>query len=159
KYLSERKDVDPKRIAVAGHSEGGTVALMAATKDKHIAAVALLATPGSTGAELVLAQQRHLLDRTKLSADEKQAKIDLQKRIHEAALTGKGLDQLPPDLRRVAGNVEFQSLLSSDPIKIVPEVRQPLLIVQGELDTQVEPSNADRLESLARKRKKQVAVD
>ena len=32
-------------------------------------------------------------------------------------------------------------------------VRQPLLIVQGELDTQVEPQNADRLEALARARK------
>jgi len=32
-------------------------------------------------------------------------------------------------------------------------VKQPLLIVQGELDTQVEPSNADRLEQLAKSRK------
>jgi fermentation-respiration switch protein FrsA (DUF1100 family) len=41
----------------------------------------------------------------------------------------------------------------NDPAKTMPDVRQPILIVQGELDTQVAPSNADRLEALARKRK------
>ena len=46
KMLADRKDVDPKRIAVVGHSEGGLVALIAAAKEKRIAAVGLIATPG-----------------------------------------------------------------------------------------------------------------
>ena len=46
KALTDRKDVDTKRIAVVGHSEGGTVALLAAAKEKHIAAVVLIATAG-----------------------------------------------------------------------------------------------------------------
>jgi uncharacterized protein len=153
KLLSERKDVDPRRIGVAGHSEGGSVALLAASKDKRIAAVALLATNGVAGSELILAQQRHALDRMQLSDVERQSKIDLQKQIHEAVLTGKGWDQVPMELRRTVDNPEFQSILSNDPAKVMPDVRQPILIVQGELDTQVEPSNADRLEALARKRK------
>lgn len=153
KLLSERRDVDPKRICVAGHSEGGSVALLAASKDKRIAAVALMATGGVPGADLVLAQQQHLLDRMKLSDEERQAKIDLQKQLHQAVLSGKGWDQIPPDLRRTVDNPEFQSLLSNDPAKVMPDVRQPLLIVQGDLDTQVEPSNADKLEALAHKRK------
>src|SRR6266508_2090459 len=37
KLLAQRKDVDPKRIAVVGHSEGGAVGLIAAARDKHIA--------------------------------------------------------------------------------------------------------------------------
>jgi len=158
KLLSERKDVDPKRIAVAGHSEGGTVALLAASKDKRITAVALLAANGVTGADLILAQQRHQLDRMKLSDEERQSKIDLQKQIHEAVLTGKGWDQIPPELRRTVDTSEFQSILSNDPAKVMPDVRQPILIVQGDLDTQVEPSNADQLEALARKRKNQPPV-
>jgi len=159
KALSQRKDVDPKRIAVIGHSEGGSVALMAAAKEKRIAAVALLATPGVTGSELVLAQQKRVLDRSTMSAEEKQAKVDAQKRIHEAVITGKGLEQLPPDVRRAVDNPEFQSILVADPAKLVPNVRKPLLIVQGELDTQVEPSNADRLEELAHQRKNSPPVD
>ena len=159
KLLSDRKDVDPKRIAVVGHSEGGLVALMAAAKDKKIAAVGLIAAPGITGADIVLAQQQRLLNRMTLTPEEKQAKVDAQKKIHEAVITGKGLEQLPPDVRRTVDNAEFQSLLVSDPVKLVPNVRQPLLIVQGELDTQIEPQNADRLGELARKRKNASAVD
>ena len=153
KLLSDRKDVDPKRIGVAGHSEGGAVALLAAAKDKRIAAVAVLATNGVSGSDLILAQQKHALDRMQLSDEDRQAKIELQKQIHQAVLTGKGWDQIPADVRRTADSPEFQSILTNDPAKVMPDVRQPLLVVQGELDTTVEPSNADKLEALAKKRK------
>jgi len=159
KALAERKDVDPKRIAVVGHSEGGSIAMIAAAKDKRIAAVALIATPGVTGAEAALAQQQHLLDRSTMTAEEKQAKVDAQKRIHDAVITGKGLDQLPPDVRRTVDNPEFQSILTTDPAKVMPEVHKPILVVQGELDTQVDPSNADRLAALARGQKKPPPVE
>jgi pimeloyl-ACP methyl ester carboxylesterase len=153
KFLADRKDVAAKGIAVIGHSEGGAVALMAAAKDKRIAAVGLIAANGVTGAELILQQQEHLLSLAKISDAEKQGKIALQKKIHEAVITGKGWEDVPPALRKQVDNPEFQSLLVNDPAKTMPDVRQPILIVQGELDTQVAPSNADRLEALARKRK------
>jgi pimeloyl-ACP methyl ester carboxylesterase len=156
--LADRKDVDPKRIAVIGHSEGGDVALTAAAKDKKIAAVGLMATGGVSGADLVLEQQEHVLDRSKISDADKQAKIALQKKIQQAVITGAGWDDVPPAVRRQVDNPEFQSLLLFDPAKVIPNVRQPILIVQGELDSQVAPSNADRLEALARKRKNAAPV-
>ncbi len=159
KMLSDRKDVDPKRIAVVGHSEGGSVALIAAAKDKHIAAVGLLATPGVPGTDIVLAQQKRLLDRSTMSADEKQAKIDQQKQIHQAVISGKGLDQLPPEVRRAVDNAEFQSILITDPAKVMPDVKKPVLILQPVLDTQVEPANADKLDTLAKQRKNAPPVE
>src|SRR5260370_19075462 len=71
KVLAARPDVDPKRIVVIGHSEGGAVALIAAANDKRIAAVALIAANGVPGSGLILAQQRHLLDRSTFSHAEK----------------------------------------------------------------------------------------
>jgi uncharacterized protein len=159
KFLADRKDVDPKRIAVVGHSEGGAVALVAAAKDKRIAALVLLASSGVSGSDLVLAQQKHLLDRSKLSDADKQARIDLQKQIHEAVITGKGVETLPANVQRQIDNAEFHSILTHDPAKIIPKVRQPILIVHGSLDTQVEPSNADRLADLARARKGAAPVE
>ena len=159
KTLADRKDVDSKHIAVVGHSEGGAVALLAASKDKRIAAVALLAANGVSGSELVLAQQRRILDRSTLSPEEKQERINFQRQINEAIVTGRGLDQLPPDVRRQVDDPEFQSMLANDPAKVMPGAKQPVLIVQGALDTQVEPSNADRLEELAKKRKNGGPVD
>ena len=133
--------------------------MMAAAKGKRIAALVLMAANGVTGSDLILAQQQHFLGRSNFSEAEKQVKIDLQTRINQAVITGKGWETLPPDLRRQVDNPEFQSILVHDPAKIMPEVRQPILIVQGELDTQVAPSNADRLEALARARKKAPPAD
>ena len=133
--------------------------MIAAAKDSHIAALVLMGTPGHPGADVVLAQQKHALDRSSLSDADKQARVDLQKRIHEAVITGKGWESLPPQLRRQVDTPEFQSILTFDPAKIMPQVRQPILVVQGALDTQVEPSNADRLETLARSRKRQAPVE
>jgi uncharacterized protein len=159
KVMANRKDADPERIMAVGHSEGGAVALLAAAKDRRIAAVALLATTGVTGSELILAQQQHLLERSNLSESDKLAKIDLQKRIHEAVITGKGWEALPAEIKRQVDTAEFQSILTFDPSKVVAQVRQPLLIVHGTLDTQVDPSNADRLEALATARKRPAIVE
>ena len=93
-----------------------------------------------------------------MSEEEKQAKIDLQKRIHEAVLTGKGWEALPANVKRQAGQ-SIVSLLTYNPAKVMPDVRQPLLILQPILDAQVEPSNADRLEELARARKRMAGVE
>jgi pimeloyl-ACP methyl ester carboxylesterase len=159
KYMADRKDVDPKRIAVVGHSEGGDVALLDAAKNGRVAALVLMATPGVVGSDVVLTQQRRILDRSNLPDADKQARIELQKKIHEAVITGKGWETLPPEFRRQVDNPEFQSILVFDPATVMPRVRQPILIVHGTLDTQVDPSNADRLESLARSRKRQAPVD
>jgi pimeloyl-ACP methyl ester carboxylesterase len=158
-FLAKRKDVDEKQIAAAGHSEGGSVALLAGAKDRRIAAIVLMAAPGIPGDQVILAQQQRVLNRSALSADEKQAKIELQKRIHEAVLTGKGWEALPADMRRQADTPGFLSLLTYDPAKVMPDVRQPLLILQPALDAQVEPPNADRLEELARARKRMAQVE
>ena len=52
KWLAKRDDVDPRRIAVVGHSEGGTIAMLAAEREKKIGSLVLMATSGSTGADL-----------------------------------------------------------------------------------------------------------
>jgi pimeloyl-ACP methyl ester carboxylesterase len=154
-----RKDVDKKRIGLVGHSEGAWIALTAAARDKRVGAVALIGGVSTSGSELVLEQQRHELDRMKASDADRQAKIALQQQINDAAIKGIGWDAIPPDLRRVADSPWFQSFLAFDPVKVMKDVRQPILIVQGELDRQVDAHHADRLAELARGRKRKAAVD
>jgi pimeloyl-ACP methyl ester carboxylesterase len=159
KAMSERKDVDRKQIALVGHSEGGWIAMMAA-KDNRVAAVGLISTVGVTGRELNLYQVAHGLERTARSESERQATIDLQKQIQQAVVTGLGWERLNVSeaVKRQADTPYFQSFLTLDPAKLMRDVEQPLLIVQGERDTQVPPSNADKLETLARARKKAASV-
>ena len=153
KWLDKRKDVDKRRIAVAGHGEGGSVALLAA-REKKINALVLIATMGSRGVDLILEQQQYSLDLLKTPESERPPKVELQKKILDAAMTGKGLDALPPDIRERVDSPWYRSLLLFDPAQTMPRVRQPILIVQGELDKQIPPHHGKRLIELADARKK-----
>jgi pimeloyl-ACP methyl ester carboxylesterase len=159
RWLLQRKDVDPKRIALVGHSEGAWVALLTAAREKRIAAVASLAGPAGTGAELVLEQQQRSLDLLNLTPAEREQRVELQKQIQTAVVTGKGWEGVPRDQRRAADTPWFQSLLMFDPVKVVDDVRQPLLFVHGELDKQVPVAHADRLADLARKQSDSKSVE
>ena len=160
KWLAARRDINPKRIAIVGHNEGAWVALMAAARERRIAAVASLAAPSVTGSQLVMEQQRHALDQLKTPDAERSAKIDLQTKINTAVVTGRGWDAIPPETRRQADTPWFQSLLMFDPARILKDVRQPMLFVHGQLDQQVPVSHLNRISDLAQKqsRSKSVAV-
>ena len=157
-FLRKRKDVDPYRVALVGHSEGGLVAMQAAAGAgaKKVAAVALLAAPGTTGGELVLEQQRYLLDRMKLPDGEKQSRIDLQQKIQAAVVSGRGWEGIPEAYRKQAETPWFRSFLTFDPPKVINKVEQPVVIVQAERDRQVSsPRHGQLLLDAARGRKKQ----
>lgn len=154
KYLEKRKDVDPKRIALIGHSEGGFVSMLAASEEKKkIAALALIATSGTTGADLVLEQQRHTLDGMNLPDDEKQRRVDLQKRIQAAVISGNGWEAIPPAYKRQADTAWFRSFLTFDPARIMRKVAQPTLILQGDRDRQVTAQHGQLLVGMAKARK------
>jgi len=159
KWMSQRKDVDDRKIIVAGHSEGGAVALMAAGREKKIDGVVSIASPGTKGADLILEQQSHLLGKMNVPDAEKQSKIELQKKIQAAVLGGNDWEGIPPELRKQADTPWFRSLLAYDPSEVVSRTKQPLLILQGDLDTQVPPAHADKLAELARARKKAGPVE
>jgi pimeloyl-ACP methyl ester carboxylesterase len=159
RWLLQRKDIDPKRIALVGHSEGAWVALLAAAREKRVGAVASIAGPATTGADLVLAQQQRALDQMKLTPDEREKKVALQKQIQSAVITGKGWELVPQEERRAADTPWFQSLLAFDPAKVLKDIRQPLFFVHGALDKQVPPAHADLLADMARKQSDSESID
>ena len=159
KWLGKRDDVDPRRMAVVGHSEGGSVAMIAAAKEKKIASIVLVAATGSTGADLVLEQQRHQLELMNLPDTERQQKIELQQKVQAAVISEKGWEGVPEEVRRQADTAWFKSLLQFDPARVMPQIKQPILILQGDLDTQVPPHHAEQLAELARKRKKAPPIE
>ena len=158
KWMAKLENVDSRRIAVAGHSEGGSVGMLAASKEKKIASLVLLNAMGTTGADLILEQQRHMLDVMQAPEAERTEKIDLQRRIHAAVISEKWAF-IPDDVRKQADSPWFRSLLLFDPAKVMSKVKQPILILQGDLDKQVPPHHADRLAEMARARKKAAEVE
>lgn len=153
-YLRKRPDVDPKRIAIVGHSEGGLVGMLAAAQErKSVAALMLIATPGTTGAQLVLEQQQHLLAGMSLPEEERNSRVELQKKLQQAVISGTGWEGIPQALRRQADTPWFRSFLVFNPAVVLPKVEDPVLIIQGDRDRQVPLRHGQLLLDLARSRK------
>ncbi len=60
-FLRQRKDVDPRRIGLVGHSEGALVAALLAAGSRDIAFVATMGGPGMPGEELLALQGERIL--------------------------------------------------------------------------------------------------
>jgi pimeloyl-ACP methyl ester carboxylesterase len=60
-FLRARQDIDPDRIGVLGHSEGGLYAAMLAARDPGIAFVVAMAAPAADGTSLLIEQQAAIL--------------------------------------------------------------------------------------------------
>ena len=80
---------------------------------------------------------------------------ELAKRVDDAVAA---LDDLDPAARKVADTPWFYSFLTFNAEKAMEDTRQPVVIVQGELDTQVQPYHADKLAEFARARKTKTEV-
>lgn len=156
--VSKRDDVDKERIVVAGYGDGAAAALLAASRSKDIDAVVTIDAAGTKGADLILEQQQRLLTGLNLTAEERQARIELQKKIQAAVVGAGSWEGVPDAMRRQADTPWFRSVLQFDPSLVVPKIKQPILILHAELDTNVPPTEADRLAELANARKKAGAV-
>jgi pimeloyl-ACP methyl ester carboxylesterase len=159
-WLEDQKGIDKDRIGVVGHSEGALAAMLLAGRERgKVKAIALLAGPSTDGSTVVLEQQKHVLSKMPIEESERAEKVALQEKINQAVIKGTGWNDIPDAARRVADTPWFYSFLTFDPRKAMADTRQPVLIVQGELDTQVMPHHADRLAEYARARRTKAAVE
>jgi alpha-beta hydrolase superfamily lysophospholipase len=135
-YLRSRKDIDPDRIALIGHSEGGATATIIASEDSRIAAIALLAGAVLANLEQLLLEQtiyQLALERPFNPQDrEKYPQIVrwLMTQIDEAK-AGKS-DSAVADLREY-----MRQHLALNQAETYKRIHCPVLILQGERDALV----------------------
>lgn len=148
-YLRGRREIDANRIALVGHSEGGSIAMMIAASDARVRAVVLMAAMGKTGREVNLAQQEEALAQATTLTEERKNELRAeQRRILERVIEGGDTSHLPPQARQFLP--WFREFLLFDPQAAIRRVRQPVLILQGELDRQVTADQAALLDRAAR---------
>jgi len=159
-YLRTRREIDPGRIGLIGHSEGGLIAPIVAASDRGVGFIVLMAGPGETGAK-ILEQQGHLISKASGMSDEAVAQGDalrlsviniLQDEKDPGVATAKaakllsdyGKAQGLPETVMAAQLQLFTSdwirlFLSYDPVTTLREVRCPVLAIAGSKDLQVPP--------------------
>ena len=164
-YLRSRKEIDPKKIGLIGHSEGGYIAPMAAVMN-DAAFVVLLAAPGVPGDELIYAQGEAVLNSIKAPAKVLERQKELQHGLLNAVLNEGDPAKLETRLRAAVAKLksslskeelaatpgfdqqmeaeirsmqvpELQSLIRHDPTPVLKALACPVLALGGTLDTQV----------------------
>ncbi len=146
-WLREHERIDPARVGLIGHSEGGVLGPRAAALDPKIAFVVMLAGTGVPGHEVLREQSVAILrangapDATVEMARHRQAKalqVVLQERDPAKARTK--LEQL---LGSNVGQIDqmsspwFRDFVTHDPRPALEKLRCPVLVLNGELDLQV----------------------
>ncbi|MBZ5612090.1 MAG: alpha/beta fold hydrolase [Acidobacteriia bacterium] len=167
-FLKARKEIDGRHIGVIGHSEGGLIAPLAASRSDDVAFVVMLAGPGVT-LEQVLYKQGELIRRA-AGADDEAVALGrsvqemmigvLKSEPDEKAATEKihagwakikagaseaerqQLDAADVTLNaqiRAFNAPEVRSMLSYDPAEALRKLKVPVLALNGSRDLQVPP--------------------
>ncbi|MCH8144850.1 MAG: alpha/beta fold hydrolase [Gemmatimonadetes bacterium] len=97
-FLKNRSDIDPERIGLIGHSEGGIVAPLASSMSDDVAFMVLMAGTSVSGAEILIEQGALIMRASGATEADMEQQIAFQKRTFEAIRSGDGWDELAADL-------------------------------------------------------------
>lgn len=167
RFLKSHPHIAPGRIGLLGHSEGGIIAPLAASRSKDVAFVILLAGTGLPGAEVLLDQGTRIARAEGAPEGRIQTQTADQRKVFELIRTEKDpvalraklqdvaraqVARLPEAERRSLGdNPEafvdkqvdvaltpwFRFFLTYDPRPALAHLRIPVLALNGERDLQV----------------------
>jgi len=98
-FLRGRPEIDRGRVGLLGHSEGGLVAPIAASRSSDVAFIVLLSGPAVTGEKILYAQSELLMRAAGATEEAIRRNAEIQKRIFAAVRTGTGWDEAAEMLR------------------------------------------------------------
>ena len=159
RYLAARPDVARNKVGLIGHSEGGVIAPMVATRSPGVAYVVMLAGTGVPGDSLLRMQGAAVLRSAGAPEEVIRRQGEVQGRILAAARGGRDSadaarrmraaltpeqrtasaslpDSLPPQARPLL-TPWFRYFLAYDPRPALRRLKVPTLAVNGSLDSQV----------------------
>jgi len=167
-YLKTRKEINARRIGLIGHSEGGIIAPLVASRNRDIRCIVLLAGPGLRGEEILLSQQQLIIQASGGWGKPAQDMVDVNRGAMDiivrdslrlehrdtikqqlAAYFDQRSAQTPvlkaggPEAARLAidqlTTPWMEYFLAYDPAPALEQVRCPVLAMAGSKDLQVSP--------------------
>jgi len=142
-FLKTRKDINANQIGLVGHSEGGLIAPIAATRSKDVAFIVLMAGPGLTGEEILYLQSAAIMRANGGTEAAVAANRALQERLFDVVKTEKDEAALKEKIRAIAPGQDrvttpwFRYFLTYDPVPVLQKVTCPVFAINGEKDLQV----------------------
>jgi pimeloyl-ACP methyl ester carboxylesterase len=154
-YLKTRSEIDPHKIGLIGHSEGGVIAPMIAARNKDVAFIVMMAGTGVPGDQILVAQGEAIEIASGISPEVAAKKATKEKELLALVETEKDETVLEKEMKeKMAGDVPedqmsaqikqvtspwFRYFLTYDPAIALRKVKCPVLAINGALDKQVLP--------------------
>jgi len=155
-YLKARSEVDPRKIGLIGHSEGGVIAPMVAARNKDVAFIVMMAGTGVPGDQVLVAQGEAIQvaggknpeQAAKDAAKERDLLTLVETEKDNAVLEKTLKEKLAGDMPEAQIGLQIQQVtspwfryfLTYDPATALRKVTCPVLAINGSLDKQVLPS-------------------
>src|SRR5262245_3874536 len=158
--LADSGVADARRTGIAGHSEGGLYALLAATESGaagQVRSLALLATAGRPAQDVLREQIATIAQRQGAPAPVIAALQAAHDRVVTSIVRDGSLpDDIPPGLQALYPPylvTYFRTWLALDPTRLATRTGAPVLVLQGDADLQVSADHdAHRLAAALRER-------
>ena len=143
--LVVQDDVDPDRIVLVGHGEGGWRALMLAANSPFVQGVALLAAPGRDYGDV-------LSDQAEVTFSRLPPTLRREARENHERMIARIRDRDSSTEVPIAEAQWLQELLHVDPDRLIADVSVPLWFAQGNKDFEVDSTkDLEALVSAARR--------
>ena len=105
-FLKTRKEINPQKIGLIGHSEGGTIAPIAAVRSKDVAFIVMLAGTAQKGDEVIVSQVAAILKASGATEKEIAKIVGLEKSIFAIIEAERGQQNSRTKNRRDAGKTQ-----------------------------------------------------
>lgn len=146
-FLAGQPSINPDRVGLLGHSEGGLIALAAAhilqRQGRAPAVLVLAATPGRRIDEIIRDQITRSLKGDDTTEKQRRFFLAANDRVVKAIrTTGKVPDSVPPALQPIYPayiGPFLQSQFAINPTMLARDYTGPVLVLQGAADSQVSP--------------------
>ena len=140
RFLAAREDVDPERVFVIGHSEGGQTAPILAGTGEPLRGIVLMAAPGRSVDVLIEEQLAYGKELEGVGGDELASYRAEVATFLDRVREGSALDEddVPSELQSFLGALPWlRSHMREDPLARLRRVECSVLILQGGRDIQV----------------------
>ena len=108
-FLKKLPNIDTKKMGFIGHSEGASIAALAASESDKAAFLIFISGTGVPGGDVLLEQQRLILKSSGVSDELINLNLDLQKKINGTLRENKDLNEIRKDIRTFAEK-DFETL-------------------------------------------------
>jgi pimeloyl-ACP methyl ester carboxylesterase len=92
RFLRARPGIRKSAVGIIGHSEGGVIGSLIAAREADTAFLVLLASPGVSGREVILAQVEGMLSADGAGATQTKRAVETQAKVLDAIIAGKPED-------------------------------------------------------------------